>query len=433
MLLGLVWLFLVDANSMVALGLSTLGALFTALFSMLYVLSVFTTVSVMGVVLGVASLITVLSVTSGFEEAIQDKILGFTSHLWITQEFGAQLDDPGKLVTMVEETSGVVAAAPFLLSEFQMTTGKQNMSSVAVKGVDPAKIASVSNIDDYLTTSTLKQLLTPTEQDDRPAIVIGHGLARKLNLVTGDSVTLVAPPVLKKGMDLLELGAMGSTRRFVVWGVFRSGYLQYDESFAVADIGEIQDFLNLGDKAYGVEVKIEDLFASQAMAKRLNQSLDEGLLANSWQQINRAVFEGLSLQKLVTAIVLMLIIVVAAFNLVSALTATIVDKTQDIAILRAMGASQFGVAQLFVWLGLWVGFIGTVVGASLGVLYCFLLNHFDYNLDPEVYMIDSLPITVASSDLLWIVSVTMLIVLVATLLPSRRASALMPVDGLRYD
>ena len=410
----------------------TFGALAAITFTLLRLFSVFTTVSVAGVVLGVAALTVVLSVTSGFQQSFRDKVLGVNAHVLVmknTPDFSNYRD----VEEMARKLPYVKAVQPFLFNEMQVTRGQGVAPVGAVKGVDPRRIAEVLDLPQHMVEGSADALAHPIEGEP-PPIILGRELANKLKAKLGDVVTLVSPI---SGIDTktwLHTGKPPKTAKFKIAGIFYSGFDEYDRRLMYVDIKQVQDFLEQGDVVMGVEMKLTDVDQASWVAHELEKQLGgDPWTVMDWKQLNKNLFTALKLQKVALTIFLTLIIIVAAFNMVAALTMMVFDKTKEIAILKSMGGSSWGVARIFVVVGLIIGGVGTSVGLSLGMLLCSVVSRYGYPLDAKVYLIDRLPILVDPWEVVAVGVITMIISALATLYPAFKASSLQPVEGLRYE
>lgn len=411
-----------------------LGMLSTTACLLLAFLSVFTSVSVLGVVLGVAALTVVLAVTTGFQEEFQNKVLGVNAHVIIMKN---TTDFPE--YRRVEEVARnidpeVLAVQPFIFHEMLVTRGKGELSGVAVKGVDPERVTGVLDLEQHMIEGSVDSLRTAPRGDEPGPIILGRELATKLNAKVGDELTVVMP---LSGGDLDAWQAGGYTpltRKYVAAGIFYSGFDEYDRRLMYVSLQEAQELMGQGDQVMGVELKVADVNRAKEIADKLEQALGgPPYLVQDWNELNRNLFTALTLQKLVLVIILTLIIVVATFNMVSALTMMVIDKTREVAILKSMGATSRSVAQTFEVVGLAIGGVGTVLGLTIGLVLCSVVGEYGYRLDPRVYLIDRLPITVRPLEVLMIAVITMFISGVSTLFPSTKAASLPPVEGLRHD
>jgi lipoprotein-releasing system permease protein len=433
-LLGVYLLLSSDGSS--PLGVVTLiaGMLGTTVCLLLAFFSVLTSVSVLGVVLGVAALTVALAVATGFQEEFRAKVLGVNAHVIIMKN---TTDFPE--YRRIEEVARnidpeVLAVQPFIFEEMLVTRGQGKQAGVAIKGVDPARVGGVLDLEKHMIEGSVASLAAETEPGKPAPIIVGRELAHKLDAKLGDEVTVVAP---LSNLDLDTWTATGSaplTRKFLIAGVFYSGFAEYDQRLMYVSLHEAQELRGQGDRVLGVELKVANVERAEEIADKLEAALGgTPYVVQDWYELNRNLFTALFLQKLVLGIILTLIIVVAIFNVVSNLTMMVIDKTRQIAILKSMGASSTSVAHIFQVVGLTVGGVGTVLGLGIGLTVCFVVEKYGYRLDPKVYLIDHLPIVVKPYEAMITALITMVIAAVAAFVPSAKASALHPVEGLRYE
>ena len=418
------------------IGVVALGAgmIATVLFALLNLFSVFTTVSVLGVVLGVAALTVVLSVTSGFQQAFRAKVLGVNAHVIIMKNT-ADFSEYRKIEKMAANIDPrVVAVQPFIFVEMLVTRGKGELSGVAIKGVDPEKTKGVLDLHKHMIEGSV-EVLKDRASDGSPApIILGQVLAKKLKANIGDEVTVVAPLSNVDVASWTSKGEAPKSRKFVIRGMFYSGFDEYDRRLMYVNLAEAQELLGQGDQVMGVEMKVSYVEAAKPIAKMIDEKLGGSpYVVQDWFELNKNLFSALTMQKVVLVIFLTLIIAVATFNMISALTMMVIDKTREIAILKSMGATSGGVLRTFMVVGMAIASVGTLFGLGIGLTFCEVLKRYNFRLDPKVYLIDSLPITVHLTEVLIVGAITMIIGAIATVFPSAKAGSLLPVDGLRYD
>ncbi len=432
-LVGGVLFFASDGSSGVGLLALAAGMLFTAVFSLLYVFSVFTTVSVLGVVFGVAALTVVLSVTTGFQQQFRDKVLGVNAHVIITKNSNdfTEYKEVEKLAWKIDDE--VRAVQPFIFVEMLVTRGKGDVSGVAIKGVDPARLTKVLDLHKHMIAGSVDALKVRPAQGELPPIILGKVLSRKLKAEVGDELTVVAPLSNVNMTDFTSKGSAPKSRRFRVVGIFYSGFDEYDRRLMYINLEDAMELWGQGNQVLGVELKVADVDRADEIADKLEDELGGTYVVQDWNELNRNLFTALTLQKIVLLIILTLIIAVATFNMVSALTLMVIDKTREIAILKSMGATSRGILGVFVVVGLAIGGVGTTFGLAIGLTLCEVVDRYNYKLDPKVYLIDQLPISVSPKEVAIVAAITMLISGFATLFPASKASSLTPVDGLRYD
>ncbi len=437
--ISLYLLFTSGGSSPVGVATLSIGLLAAVLFTLLEFFSVFTTVSVLGVVLGVAALTVVLAVTTGFQKQFREKVLGVNAHVIImknTSDFRASGPLGYLNVERIakEIDPDVIAVQPFIFVEMLVTRGKGELSGVAIKGVDPQRVTKVLDLEKHMLNGAKVSALAEEPKDGPPPIILGRELARKLKAKVGDVVTVVAP---LSNIDLETWTAKGDapkTKQFKISGIFYSGFDEYDRRLMYVSLHEAQELLGQRDQVMGVELKVKHVDRAAEIARKLEKRLGGSpFVVQDWYQLNKNLFTALTLQKIALLIILTLIIVVATFNMVSALTMMVIDKTREIAIIKSMGGTSASIARMFRVVGLIIGSVGTALGLGIGLTLCQVVSSYGYRLDPKVYLIDRLPISVAPKEVLLVAAITMLISGFATLFPSTKAASLRPVEGLRYD
>jgi lipoprotein-releasing system permease protein len=468
---GAMMLLLSHGASPVGVMVLVFSMLWTAACALFAVFSVFTSVSVLGVVLGVAALTIVLSVTTGFQKQFRDKVLGVNAHVIVLKSQTTFAEYRDVMKTAREIDPGVLAVQPFIFAEMLATRGKGELSGVAIKGIDPKLVRGVLDLDKHMIEGSVDSLLLeacPPGADERsepqerraapagsavaapamisatepdrprclkdPPIIMGKELAHKLKAKLGDTVTVVVP---LSSIDLDTWRAKSSaprTRKFTITGIFYSGFDEYDRRLMYASLVETEELQGRGDQVMGVELKVRDVERAEAIAHKLERALGgPPYQVQDWYELNHNLFTALTLQKVALVIILTLIIVVAAVNMVSALTMLVVEKVREIAILKSMGSSSSSVGLVFQVVGVAIGGVGTLIGVVIGLVTCHVVGGYGYHLDPKVYLIDRLPIEVKPLEVLLVAGITMVISFFATVVPSQSAAALRPVDGLRYD
>jgi len=389
-------------------------------------ISIITLLSMAGVALGVMALIIVLSVMSGFEEDLKKKILGTNAHLVVLQQGGALRDYP-EILKKVEETKGVAAATPFIFTQ-AMLTSENNVQGIVLRGIDPATAGKVINIESTLKKGSMAGL-RKEEEEGQPGIFIGKELAQTLGVMLNDTVILVSPVGA-----LAPMGAGPPMKKFRVSGIFDTGMYEYDTSMAYISLRSAQKFLAMGDTVSGLEVKVDDIYAVKKIGDRIRKDLGFPFWTKDWMQMNRSLFAALKLERIVMFIILVLIVLVAAFGIVSTLIMVVMEKTKDIAILKSMGATARSVMRIFIFEGLIIGCVGTLVGLFGGYLVCSLLAKYQFiTLPSDVYYISRLPVKMNILDFILVAVSALGISFIATLYPSWQASRLDPAEALRYE
>jgi lipoprotein-releasing system permease protein len=404
--------------------------------------SIITFISIAGIFLGVAALIIVLAVMNGFETDLRNKILGINSHVVLMQYTGA-MKDYQKVMNEVEKVEGVVASTPFIFSQ-AMLKNEGRTSGVILRGmsVDSAfKVINLGKMHEgniaYLSEKERSTLELGKDKSMLPGIVIGKELAKNIGLLLFDPVNIISPMGISTPMGMVH-----KMKKFVVVGIFDSGFYEYDSTLAYVSLRDCQDFLNLGEQVTGIEIKVNDIYKANIIAKSIERKLGFPFWARNWMEMNKNLFSALKLEKRVMFIILSLIVLVAAFNIICTLIMIVMEKNKDIAILKSMGATSASIMKIFVYQGVIIGAIGTLMGCIGGLAVALNLeklsvsieNLFGFKILPgDVYYLSQLPSQVNYSDVVIIIIGTMLICFLSTIYPSRRASKLDPAEALRYD
>ena len=442
--------FLGPGQKTFAMGmLALLSPLCSIIALLLTVLSVFSTVAVVGVVLGVAALTVVMAVTSGFQGEIRNRVIGLNAHVLVLK-YGLDFQDYPETMTKLLAQPEVEAASPFVYHEMLLAKDGFRTAGVLVKGVDMQHAPRVLDMGRWIQPGPdgAKPQLAGLGVDQSPreggpplpGLFVGRELARKLKLSQGERVRLVSPLV---GLDFTGEGSSARQKddpprvqEFRVAGVFSAGFDEYDRRLLLVALPKAQELVGLGNTVTGIELRLRDGNVDQArmIGDKLVQFLGGAPFRSvDWEELNHNLFTALRLQKAVLTLVLFLIILVAACNIVASLTLLVVEKTREVAILRAMGMSSSSVASVFRAAGMGIGVLGTVLGLLMGLLTCALVRRLGYLLDAKVYMIDHLPTEVSWVEVAFIGGMTLVICLLSTLYPALRAARLHPADGLRLD
>lgn len=392
-----------------------------------YYISLITVIAIVGVMFGVAALVVVLSVTSGFQEEFRDKVLGTNAHA-VVSKFSTDFREYEEIAGVVRGVPGVVGAAPFTLNEV-MVYAASGLAGTMLKGVDPDRVGGVLSLDRYLVDGTLAGLKGGRAPGQPlPGILLGVELAEKLRARVGDTIDVVAP----QGASAAP-GAPPLTRGFRVAGIFRSGLYEFDSHLAYIEIQESQRLLGT-DTVLGVEVKVEKPGEVSTTARAIQEALAKRpFVVRTWEETNKPLFAALGTQRLVLTVILTAIILVASLNIVCTLILVVLEKAREIAILKAMGATDGGVMRIFIIEGMVIGLAGTLLGVLAGYLICIGIERFGIGLDPKIYFISSLPVRMSSLEFVLVAAAALAICFFATLYPSYKAARVNPVDGLRWE
>jgi lipoprotein-releasing system permease protein len=394
--------------------------------------SITTWISVLGISLGVATLIVVVGVMSGFERELRSKILGTQSHVVVVESGTASMRKWGDVLKRVRKDPEVVAAAPFVFGQ-AMLSSNGSVTGAVVRGIDPEREKDVTDLRSYMRAGSLDSL---SAEGGMPGVVLGSELASALGLQLGMEVTIISPVGA-----ITPMGVLPKSKTFKTAGIFRSGFYQYDSGMALIDMKVSQDFFGLGEGVTGVHLRVKDIFGAERVSRRLQKDLSYPYWVRSWQLMNRNLFSALKTEKTTMTILLLLVIVVAAFNIIGSLTMVVMEKGREIAILKSMGATRGVILRIFFIQGAVMGLAGAalgtggglVLGWNLGVVESFLEKYFGLDiLPPSVYNISRLPVHMTVSDVTLMAIGAFLISLLATVYPAWRASRVDPVEVLRY-
>ena len=380
--------------------------------------------SIAGVAVGVMALIVVIAVMAGFEADLKERLLSMQAHVVLTPRPGTAVPADG--LTRLEQIPGVLAAAAFVESQVMLRSDKA-AAGVLLRGVDPQRTAAV--IDAPIDLGVLENV--PPSASAAPSlggIVLGQDLARQLGVVEGDRVFLVTP----QGM-LAPVGHVPAMRPFSVVGHFASGIYEYDGSVAFVRLSEAQRVLRMTERISGIQVRLKNIDQTDRVARAIDRAMGADFTVRPWTTANRSLLSALKLEKTAMFIILALIVSVAALNIAGALIMTVMEKARDIAILKALGATDGAIRRIFVMNGLTIGGLGVLIGACLGLGLCRLLSSSDLiRLPGDIFYITRLPVRLLPLDVLGIGLAAMGICLLATLYPAHQAARLNPVETIRH-
>ena len=408
-------------------------------------ISLNTWISIAGVGLGVMALIVVIAVMSGFSKDLRDKILGTNSHVVVSNMNRAMVENYDGILKKVRSIEGVMAAAPFIMNQVMLINGDR-VSGIVVRGIDPEKEETVSDLGKNMVSGTVSDLKTKSsfsgeikgrEKKNRAGIILGKELSRRLTVGVGDIVSMVSPV-----SRVTPVGLIPRMKLFKVVGVFESGMYEYDANLSFILLKSAQKFFSMKNGVSGIEVRVADIEQAGNIASVIQNKLGFPYLVRDWMRMNRNLFSALKLEKIVMFIILILIIFVAAFNIVSTLFMLVMEKAKEIAILKSMGASCSSIMKIYSYQGLVIGLVGTFLGCATGFVIVPNLNEIVGSIESifgivafpsDIYYLDRLPSKIQYTDSFVIIIFSVVICLVASLYPAWRASKLDLVDGLRYE
>jgi lipoprotein-releasing system permease protein len=395
-------------------------------------LSLISIIAIGGVLVGVSALIVIIGVMNGLQHDLREKILvGSPDVRVLTYGEDLKVNDWPAVLDKVRKQPGVVTAAPFVLTEALMTAGHDYAGGVYVVGLLPAGrgVPDVTTIRSHAVAGDFRFASTDGQQR---GVVLGKLLAMRFNKYPGDSINLLSAGGAK--MNPVTGGLVPRVERFEVTGTVSTGMYEYDNSYVFVALDKAQNLAGLGDGVTGIEVKTSDRWQAKSVAASLGSALGWPYRTVDWEEQNHSLFQALKLEKLGMGVILLLIVLVAAFNIVSTLTMVVADKTKEIGILKAMGMPAKSIRRIFFAQGLVIGVVGTFFGMILGFAAALALDKYHFiKLDPQVYFIDHLPVSTQPMDVIWIVLASIATAAVATLYPSIQASRLFPIEAIRHE
>ena len=394
-----------------------------------------TAIAIIGTLVGVATLIIVLSLMNGFENELRSRIVEFNTHVLVfarTPGAWAGIDSTAALIESVPE---VAATSPFIRGEaliyYDVVPGiRVKTKGAIVKGLDLERERAVSSVIDSIAPPISSFAIEGFDDGKAvPGIVLGKDLADELLISLGEVLTLVTAPAEFKAGKMTP-----QTQEFRVIGFFRTGVYEFDSRFVYIGLEDAGRFFDFESATHGLGVRIRDIYAADKIDARILSLLDSPAYGtNNWIQMNRNLFSYIKVEKILMFLLLTLIILIAAFNLVAMLTMVIMEKRNEIGILRSMGASSRGVMSIFMFQGTFIGAVGTAIGAFAGLLICGVLQEVHIDLPPDVYFINTLPVLVSWADVVMVSAASMVICFLATVYPSWEACRMPPLDAIRYD
>jgi len=389
-------------------------------------ISLNTFISIAGVVIGVATSIITLAVMTGFQDYFRDRILSALPHIVVMEFSGNGVKNDEALEEKIDKVPHVVATTPFIYGQSMVAT-KERMQGVVVRGIDPATESNVTDLAKNMTVGTLKDLDQAGQK--RPGIIIGEDLARKLGVSVGDEVTMVNP----LGEET-PLGMVPKMKKFTVTGLFDAGMYDYNTGFVYISLPDAQKYFDMPGRVSGVQVRIDRIYDADRIASSIQTALGYPFYTRNWMEMNKNFFSALLLEKIGMSLILVVIIIVASFNIIGTLTMIVMEKNREIAILKSMGSSPGSIVKIFMFAGLAIGSVGTFIGVIIGSSAVMILTKTDIiSLPKDVYQVSHLPLTTSGLDVLFIALTALGISFLATLYPSWQAARQDPVEVLRYE
>ena len=395
-------------------------------------ISLITLISILGVMIGVMTLNVVMGVMTGFEETLRDRLLGINAHVAVVKS-GDQLRDYQKLLDQVVKEEGVVAATPTVYGQVMLTSGAR-VTGVVVRGVDPDRVNKVVDIQRYMKEGSVAALKAqhPLQIEGRtvllPGILVGERLASQLGVFVGSPVQVVSP----LGSPT-AIGVIPKVRRFVVSGILNTGMSEIDSTLVFMGLADAQKFFELGDGVTNIEIRVNNVNRSREIAEQIQRRLGFPYFTEDWSRLWPNLFSALQLEKTVYFLVLLLMVLIGAFNIISTLVMVVMEKKKDIAILRSMGATRESIRNIFLFKGSVIGIIGTSLGVLLGLAVCVFLDTYGFQLPKDTFLISTVPVRIYLGNFVLVAVASLFVCLIASLYPARQAAKLDPVEIIRYE
>ncbi|MBA4348683.1 MAG: lipoprotein-releasing system transmembrane subunit LolC [Thermodesulfovibrio sp.] len=390
-----------------------------------------TVISIGGVAVGVMALLVVLSVMSGFHEDLQKKILGASAHAVVLSYQGG-IQDYKPLVEKLKAEPSIISMSPLVVGQVMVSSGKR-AHGVFMRGIEPAAEFKTTDILKHIKEGSIEELVSASSprstKSAAPWIIIGKELSAMLGVFPGDTINVISPVG-----EMGPLGMLPKVRQFKIAAIFEMGMFEYDTNLVLADLRSAQDFFGYGNAVSGIELRLDDIYKAPQIRDSATRKLGFPYYVRDWMQMNRNLFSALKLEKFAMFVILVLIVLVASFNIVSTLMMNVVEKAKEIAILKSMGATNQGIMMIFMFQGLMIGIVGTTIGIICGYTLGYILNTYELiKLPADVYYLSKLPVKMKLFDFIVVSFSAVIISFLSTLYPSYHAAKLNPVEPLRYE
>ena len=388
-------------------------------------ISLITYISIGGVTIGVAALIIVLSVMNGFESEVRDRIIGADAHIRVQTFHNKGVENWEDIKAQIEEIPHITGISPYILEKGMIRCGNET-EGVIIRGIDPTTVTEVSDLPDNMVYGKL-DLGVPAD-GTLPGIVLGKYLADRLIAIRGDTILVFSAAGFTSTLS------QPLVKVFQLAGIFETGLFEFDDTIAYISIESAQKLFRMGNKVHGLEIKLDDMWAAQDVKNVIETTLGYPYYTRTWIEMRRNLFSWMKVEKWVWFILLSLIIMVAAFNVISTLIMVVLEKKKEIGILKSMGATAKGISKIFTIQGLIVGVIGAVFGTILGWVICYIqIKYKIFSLPSDIYFLDWLPVRMQWFDFVAIDVVAILLSYLAAVYPAKKASKLSPVEAIRYE
>ncbi len=387
-------------------------------------ISIISLISLIGVTIGVSALIIVLSVFNGFNSLVTKILIEFDPHIRIEKKLNLSTDDFAKIEKAISDITQIKGYAPFIISKAMLISDRNNRV-IYVKGIDPEKAGLVSGLPEKLVLGNFDL----SDSKGLPKIILGLTIADRVNAIVGDTVTLVSPS-FSSIFGLVQ----PNVKKFVVSGIFESNNKDYDGYYAFISVKSAQELFEVRGKINGVEIRLHDINQSESVKKIIQSRLEEQFQVKTWYDLHRDLYSVMQIERWTAYVILTLIIFVATFNILGSLTMSVIEKTRDIGILKAMGAKNSDIVKIFMFEGIIIGIIGTSIGSAIGYIVCKIQEKYHiFPLDPTVYIIPSLPVEMHLTDFIAVGIAAIFLCSLASYYPARRAASIVPSEAVRWE
>ncbi len=383
-------------------------------------ISLISYLSIGGVTIGVAALIIVLSVMNGFETEVRARILGADAHVRLTTYGDRGVRAWDEAAAIVRAIPHVIGVSPYVFEKGMLRIGNTS-EGVMIRGVDAATLPQVSDLPRHIIFGSMR-----LQREGLPGIVLGRFLADRLGVALGDTVVLFSPA------GMTSTFSNPAVKQFVLSGVFQTGLFEFDDIIAYVDLDVARTLFKRGERVDGLEIKLDNMYLADQVKHEIEDKFDQPYYAQTWFELRRTLFSWMKIEKWMWTTILSLVIIVAAFNILSTLIMVSMEKRRDIGILKAMGARDRDVARIFSAQGLIVGIVGSLLGTLLGFLICFGQLHYRWiSLPSDIYFLEALPVKMQPLDFVIVIVIAVLLSYLGAVYPARKAARLAPVDAIR--